>query len=80
MHKDMYRMDSYDISKEEYRELCKQPAAQMVVKAVTQHNELVSRSENFKSKEVNELLIKEAEEDDAKVFLDEIFNIVEKRK
>lgn len=74
------RTDAYDISEEEYRELCKQPTAQMVVEAVMRYNELVSKSAHFKDNEVNELLIKAAEEEDAKVFLDGIFDIVEKRK
>jgi len=74
------RMDAYDISEEEYRELCKQPTAQMVVEAVTRYNELVSQSAHFEGNEVNGLLIKTAEEEDAKVFLDGIFDIVEKRK
>jgi hypothetical protein len=74
------RMDAFDISKEEYRMLCKQPTAQMVVEAVTRYNELVSRSAHFEGNEVNELLIKAAEEEDAKVFLDGIFDIIEKRK
>jgi hypothetical protein len=74
------RMDAYDIPEEEYRELCKQPTAQMVVEAVTRYNELVSQSAHFEGSEVNELLIKAAEEEDAKVFLDGIFDIVENKK
>jgi hypothetical protein len=74
------RMDAYDISEEEYHELCKQPTAQKVVEAVTRYNELVTQSTHFEGNEVNELLIKTAEEEDAKVFLDGIFDIVEKRK
>jgi len=74
------RMEAYDISEEEYRELCKQPTAQMVVEAVIRYNELVSQSAHFEGNEVNELLIKATEEEDAKVFLDGIFDIVEKRK
>ncbi|MCI0500455.1 MAG: hypothetical protein L0Y61_01745 [Epsilonproteobacteria bacterium] len=74
------RMDVYDISEEEYRELCKQPTAQMVVEAVARYNELVSRSAYFEDYKSNELLIKATEEEDAKVFLDEIFDIMEKKK
>jgi hypothetical protein len=74
------RMDAYDISEEEYRELCKQPTAQMVVEAVTRYNKLVSQSTLFESNDVKGLLIKATEEEDAKVFLDGIFDIVEKRK
>jgi predicted metal-binding transcription factor (methanogenesis marker protein 9) len=74
------RMDAYGISEEEYRELRKQPTAQMVVEAVTRYNELVSQSAHFEGNEVNELLTKATEEEDAKVFLDGIFDLVEKRK
>jgi hypothetical protein len=74
------RMDAYDISEEECRELYKQPTAQMVVEAITRYNELVSQSAHFKGNEVNELLMKATEEEDAKVFLDGIFDIVERRK
>lgn len=80
MHKKMLSMDAYDISEEEYHELCTQPAAPMVVEAVRQYNELISQSRCFEDKEVNELLIKEAEEEEAKVFLDGIFDLAEKRK
>jgi hypothetical protein len=74
------RMDAYNISEEEYRKLCKQPTAQMVVEAVTRYNELVSKPGYFEGNEVNELLIKTTEEEEAKVFLDGIFDILEKRK
>jgi predicted metal-binding transcription factor (methanogenesis marker protein 9) len=74
------RIDAYDISEEEYRELCKQPTAQMVVEAVTRYNELVSRSAYLEDYDVNELLIKAIEEEDAKVFLDEVFDKIEKKK
>ena len=74
------RMEAYDISEEEYRELYRQPTAQMVVEAITQYNELVSRSAYFEGHEVNDLLIKATEEENAKVFLDEIFDIIEKKK
>jgi hypothetical protein len=52
----------------------------MVVEAVRRYNELISQSRCFEDKEVNELLIKEAEEEEAKVFLDGIFDLAEKRK
>jgi predicted metal-binding transcription factor (methanogenesis marker protein 9) len=74
------RMDAYDISEEEYHQLCKQPTAQMVVEAVTRYNELVSQSAHFKSNEADELLIKETEEEEAKAFLDGVFDIIQKRE
>jgi hypothetical protein len=40
---------------------------------------MVSLSRHVEGKDVNELLIKEAEEEDAKVFLDGIFDIVQQR-
>ncbi len=81
MHKNMQRIDAYHISEEEFRELCKQPAGitQRVVNAVAQYNKMVSLSEHLEGKDVNELLIKEAEEEEAKVFLDGIFDIVQPR-
>jgi hypothetical protein len=81
MHKKIQRRDAYDISEDEFRELCKQPGGitQMVVEAVAQYNEMVSLSRHVEGKDVNELLIKEAEEEDAKVFLDGIFDIVQQR-
>lgn len=80
MNKKKRSIDAYDISEDEFHELCKQPGAQMVVDAVRQYNELVSRSGHFEDKNVNALLIKEAEEEDAKAFLDGIFDITQKRE
>ncbi len=81
MHKKIQRRDAYDISEVEYRELCKQPAGitQKVVEAVAHYNEMVSLSRYVEGKEGNELLIKEEEEEDAKVFLDGIFDIVQQK-
>lgn len=79
MYKKIHRRDAYDISEEEYRELYKQPAAHMVVEAVRQYNELVSQSGHFEDKGANGFLIKEAEEEDAKAFLDWVFDITQKR-
>ena len=80
MYKKIHSINPYDISEEEYRELCKQPGAKKVVEAVRQYNELVSQSGHFEDKGVNALLIKEAEEEDAKAFLDGIFDITHKRE
>ena len=78
MYKKIHSIDAYDISEEEYHELCKQPGAQMVVEAVRQYNDLVSQSGYFEDKDVNTLLIKETEEEDAKDFLDGVFDITQK--
>ena len=80
MNKKKRSIDAYDISEDEFHELCKQPGAQMVVDAVRQYNELVSRSGHFEDKNVNALLIKEAEEEDAKAFLEGVFDITQKRE
>jgi hypothetical protein len=79
MHKKKHWIDTYDISEEEYRKLYRQPAAHMVVEAVRQYNELMSQSGHFEDKDVNAFLIKEAEEEDAKAFLDWVFDITQKR-
>ncbi len=80
MYNRIHSRDVYDISEEEYHELCKQPAAQLVVEAVMQYNELVSQSGYFTEKDTNALLIKEAEEEKAKAFLDGVFDIIQKRE
>jgi hypothetical protein len=80
MYKKIHNIDAYDISEEEYQKLRKQPGAQMVVEAVRQYNELVSQSWHFEPKDMNALLIKEAEEEDAKAFLDGVFDITQKRE
>jgi hypothetical protein len=78
MHKNTPSIDTYHISKEEYQALCKQPAAPMVVEAVKHYNEMVS--EHFEAKDVNVLVAKEAEEEETKVFLDEILDLAEQKK
>lgn len=81
MHKKNQRRDAYDLSEEEYRELFKQPAGltQLVVDAVTNYNQRVSLTRDVEGKGVNELVVKEAEEEAAKVFLDGIFDIIEQK-
>jgi len=81
MHKKNQRRDAYDLSEEEYRELFRQPAGltKMVVDAVADYNERVSLSRDVEGKDVNNLVVKEAEEEAAKVFLDSIFDIVEQK-
>jgi hypothetical protein len=79
MHKNTHRLDAH-IPEELYRELYKQPGGitQMVVDAVTQYNQMLPRLGHFERKDVNERLIKEAEEEAAKVFLDGILDIVQR--
>ena len=80
MHKNIPRINAPRISEELYRELCKQPGGitQMVVDAVTQYNEMLPLLGHFERKDINERLIKEAEEETAKVFLDGILDIMQK--
>jgi hypothetical protein len=79
MYKKIHSKTANDISEEEYRELYKQPGAQVVVEAVRQYNELVSQLRHFEDKDVNALLIKKAEEEEAKIFLDGLFDITQNR-
>ena len=80
MYKKIHSKDVNDISAEECYELYKQPGAQLVVEAVRRYNALVSQSGHFEYKDVNALLIKRAEEEDAKAFLEEVFDITQKRE
>ena len=68
---------AYDISEEEFCELCKQPGAHAVVEAVRRYNAVASQSRYFEEHEVDALLKKAAEETDAKLFLDGIFDLAE---
>ena len=81
MHKKKQRRDAYDLSEEEYRELFKQPAGltRLVVDAVADYNERVTLSRDAEGKDANALMMKEVEEEAAKVFLDSIFDIVEQK-
>ncbi|HVQ01322.1 MAG TPA: hypothetical protein VMT57_07390 [Candidatus Thermoplasmatota archaeon] len=78
MHKKIQSINAYDVSEEEYQKLCRQPAAQMIVEAVRQYNQLVSQSAYLANQDTNALLIKEAEEEDTKAFLDSVFDIIQK--
>jgi hypothetical protein len=79
MHKNIHRLDAH-IPEELYRELSKQHGGitQTVVDAVAQYNQMLPRIGHFERKDVNERLIKEAEEEAAKVFLDGILDIVQR--
>jgi len=80
MHKNIHRINAPHISKG----LCREPRqpprdiTQMVVDAVAQYNEMLPLSRNFNVQDANERLIKEAEEESAKVFLDGILDIVQR--
>lgn len=80
MHKNTHRMDAH-IPEELYCELRKQPSGitQMVVDAVAQYNEMLPRLGHFERQDVKERLIKEAEEEAAKVFLEGLMDMVKKR-
>ncbi len=78
MYKKNNIKDAYDFSEEEYRKLVQQPGAHEVVIAVRQYNQLVTQSKHYEENETNALLKKEAEEE-AKIFLDGILDLAEKR-
>ena len=80
MYNKMLGVDAYDISEEEYYELCKQPGAPLVIEAVRRYNELVSKSGYVEHKDINALLVKRAEEEDAKAFLEGVFDITQRNK
>ncbi|MBE3140214.1 MAG: hypothetical protein IMZ53_06495 [Thermoplasmata archaeon] len=79
MHKNTHRIDAH-IPEELYCELREQPGGitQMVVDAVVQYNEMLPRLGHFERQDVKERLIKEAEEEAAKVFLEGILDIVQR--
>jgi hypothetical protein len=78
MHKKRPRINNPFIFDEYNRELSKQPGdiTQIVVDAVKQYNDMLPLVKYSERKDVNELLIKEAEEEAAKVFLDGILDDV----
>ncbi|DAC72818.1 MAG TPA: hypothetical protein DSN98_03295 [Thermoplasmata archaeon] len=80
MHKNIQRINAPSIPKGPCRENCQQHVGitQMVADAVADYNAMLPLLEHFESKDVNERLIKEAEEEDAKVFLDGIFDMMER--
>ncbi|MFA5102260.1 MAG: hypothetical protein WC525_03835 [Candidatus Thermoplasmatota archaeon] len=82
MHSKILRRDAYTSFNEDVLRLCQRPAgiAQQVVEAVAQYNEMVTRSRRWENTEGNELVIRAAEEEEAKVFLDGIFDIVQQRE
>jgi len=80
MHKNIHRISAPYISKGSCHKLGQQPndITQMVVDAVAHYNEMLHLSEHFERKDVNERLIKEAEEEAAKVFLDGILDMMQR--
>ena len=81
MHKNIHRINVPYISEElSYESYDRQDGiTQIVVDAVMQYNEMSQLSEHFEGKGINERLIKEAEEEAAKVFLDGLLDIVERK-
>ena len=81
VHKNISRIHTHNISEELSNEHYKQTddIIQIVADAVSEYNEMLPLLGNFEGKDTNECLIKEAEEEFAKVFLDGIFDIVQRR-
>ena len=79
MHKKKPRKPIPHFPETDDPELMKLPPGitQLVVDAVKHYNDIVSKTRYLEGKDINELLIKEAEEQDTKVFLDGIFDIVQ---
>jgi hypothetical protein len=80
MHKNIHRMNVSYISKGLGREPDQQPRdiSRMVMDAVVQYNEMVELSEPIEYKDVDERLVKEAEEESTKVFLDGILDMIQR--
>ncbi|MBN2599378.1 MAG: hypothetical protein JXA75_02470 [Candidatus Thermoplasmatota archaeon] len=78
----MQRRDVYTSFDEDILRLCQQPAGitRRVVEAVAQYNEMVTRSSLWENTEGNEIAIRAVEEEEAKVFLDGLFAIVQQRE
>ncbi len=77
MHKKKRWREIYNISDEEFCELCKQPTAQRVLEAVSQYNYRVSLSRHADDRNENDLRRQNAEEEDTKAFLDRVFDIIQ---
>jgi hypothetical protein len=82
MYKTMQRRDASTSLDEDVLQLCQQPISitQRVVKAVAQYNEMVTQSRSWENIEGNDLAIRAAEEEEAKVFLDGLFDIMQQRE
>lgn len=80
IHKNIHRINAPHISKELCREPRQPPShiTQMVVDAVTQYNKMLPLLEHFERKNINNRLPKEVEEDTAKVFLDGIWDMIQR--
>jgi hypothetical protein len=80
VHKNIHRIFARhiwkEVSHEDYNQLSK--ITQMIVDAVERYNETLPLPGNLKIKDVDELVIKEAEEESAKVFLDGILDLAQK--
>ncbi len=82
MHKKKKRRNVPHLLEEDDRDLEKLPRGitQKVTEAVQHYNRMVSLSRYIEGRDVTELLMKQAEEEDAKVFLDGIFDIMQKQE
>ncbi len=81
MHKNTRRTNAPYILEELYPGFVQRPdeIKHLVVDAVTQYNRMSQLSEYFEGEKINERLIDEADEEAAKVFLDGIFDIMERK-
>ena len=82
MYRTMQRRDASSNVDEDVLRLCHQPISitQRVVEAVAQYNKMVTGSRSWEDTLGNELAIRAAEEEEAKVFLDGLFDIVLQRE
>jgi hypothetical protein len=79
MHKKRQRKNEYQMAEEVDAAIYHLPVdiTKMVVDAVTHYNQIVSLTDCVEGNDGNDLRMKEAEEQDAKVFLDGILDSVE---
>ena len=77
MHKKKPWREIYNISDEEFCDLCKQPTAQRVLEAVSQYNHMITLSSHSDGRNENDLSQRNAEEEDTKAFLDKLFDIIQ---
>jgi hypothetical protein len=81
MHENSHRISAHHISDEVSNKLYMQPdgITEMVMNAVAQYNKILPLSTNLEGKDADERLIRAAEEEADKVFLDGILDIMERK-
>lgn len=81
MHKNSHRISAHHISDELSSKFYTQPdgITKMVMSAVAKYNKMLPLSRNFEDKVFDERLIRAAEEEADKVFLDGILDIMERK-